>query len=1023
MTIAWARGRTPVRGTILHLAAVLVVGAALPLVLAAGILDAQAQEAPALRIDDQVPAIRFDGVIAGDPESGVEAPLQSEARVWEQYVGRTLPAVLMPLGDADRAVGVMDKGQLTNVTSNFGLLSNFHYFAPAMHWPLSASDVEQYCFGLGLLVATEDNVIESFTSQAGAEGDWSPVDGALGMYHSGIDTVADGTPLMATSDRPLSWPLANGERYWPGPFRIDPSTGLEVEGEFSADRDLFCVYNDADNALGPLGFEVRQLAYSYGRSYAEDFLFFDFTIIRTEGTALEDLYIGYFADFRVDFDFLDYLGGFDTTIDGDTLPDFFYYWDVGGTPDPPWTSVGVIGLGVLATPEDRGITDFHYFDHSSPHTTDEAIWPIFSSDTTDPDIDPSQYFHGGNVRFDDLSLLPDIFPGGRAIDFFLSTGPCTLAVGDTVRSAIVVVAGQDTADLFANLAMAQQMFENAYQGPGPPPSPDLHAVAGDGSVTLYWDSSPEMSRDQQSGEYDFEGYKLYRSGDRGTSWGDPVTDAEGNLIGYVPIAQFDLVDGIFGVDPVVNQWLGDETGLRHTFIDSDVINGVEYWYSVTSYDQGDPETSLQSFESSRGRSEQELNTVAVVPGARASNYIEGAASDPELFGGECDSWFDVEVIDPEALTGHKYEVTFIDTGTVVLLDTLGLPDTLRATTLTLVDMTSDDTLLANQALTDSTGDNIPVTHGFRLVAVDAAAAVANLEWTHVEGTQSTFDWFVEDREPGQMVAPAYVDGARDFRITIDTDSVGGGGTLARIDGVFYYTSIPWDTMHIWLPVAGEMLLEDGTPVPVDEMWLLDYRYGWDHVWFGPAGWDLTPGGAGYNPDPTFGDWFPDELGLYSYTVNGDGDTVDVQAVHVRTQNGPVTAIPPSDGDQFTAQVRKLFRSDVSYQFRTTAGRSVAGAGELDRIRVVPNPYVVAARYEASNLEHRIKFNHLPDECDIHIYTVSGDEVKRIHHRSRDGYMFWDLRSEHGLDIAYGLYVYVIETPDGRTKVGKFAIIR
>jgi hypothetical protein len=172
-----------------------------------------------------------------------------------------------------------------------------------------------------------------------------------------------------------------------------------------------------------------------------------------------------------------------------------------------------------------------------------------------------------------------------------------------------------------------------------------------------------------------------------------------------------------------------------------------------------------------------------------------------------------------------------------------------------------------------------------------------------------------------------------------------------------------------------------------------------------------------------GNIFPDELGLYSYTVNGDGDTVDVQAVHVRTQNGPAGAVPPSDGDEFTLEVRKLFSSDVSYRFTTSAGRSVAGGGDLDRIRVVPNPYIVASRYEASSSGHRIKFNHLPDDCSIHIYTVAGDEVKRLRHRSSDGYIFCDLRSEDGLDVADGLYVYVVETPDGRNQVGRFAVIR
>ena len=37
---------------------------------------------------------------------------------------------------------------------------------------------------------------------------------------------------------------------------------------------------------------------------------------------------------------------------------------------------------------------------------------------------------------------------------------------------------------------------------------------------------------------------------------------------------------------------GDETGLVHSYVDTDVKNGRDYYYAVVSYDQGDEEAGI-----------------------------------------------------------------------------------------------------------------------------------------------------------------------------------------------------------------------------------------------------------------------------------------------------------------------------------------------------------------------------------------------------------------------------------------------
>jgi len=57
-----------------------------------------------------------------------------------------------------------------------------------------------------------------------------------------------------------------------------------------------------------------------------------------------------------------------------------------------------------------------------------------------------------------------------------------------------------------------------------------------------------------------------------------------------PFAQFDLNDGRNGYSEQlvegVAYYLGDDTGLTHTWTDTTVTNGQEYFYALTAYDYG-----------------------------------------------------------------------------------------------------------------------------------------------------------------------------------------------------------------------------------------------------------------------------------------------------------------------------------------------------------------------------------------------------------------------------------------------------
>jgi hypothetical protein len=142
---------------------------------------------------------------------------------------------------------------------------------------------------------------------------------------------------------------------------------------------------------------------------------------------------------------------------------------------------------------------------------------------------------------------------------------------------------------------------------------------------------------------------------------------------------------------------------------------------------------------------------------------------------------------------------------------------------------------------------------------------------------------------------------------------------------------------------------------------------------------------------------------------------------------------PEDGDVYRIRIETPFRSGDVYQFTSQEAKieKKLARTELKDIAVVPNPYVVAARWEPTRLlasgrgERRIFFIHLPQQCTIRIYTVSGDYVNTLEHYSTmlDGSESWDLKSEEGLDVAPGIYIYHVDASDLGETIGKFAQIK
>jgi hypothetical protein len=90
--------------------------------------------------------------------------------------------------------------------------------------------------------------------------------------------------------------------------------------------------------------------------------------------------------------------------------------------------------------------------------------------------------------------------------------------------------------------------------------------------------------------------------------------------------------------------------------------------------------------------------------------------------------------------------------------------------------------------------------------------------------------------------------------------------------------------------------------------------------------------------------------------------------------------------------------------------------------VVPNPFVAASEITRGRGLQRILFTNLPPQATIRIYTISGNLVRVLDHADGSGTEEWDVRTRFDLLVASGNYYFHVTTPDGRTHLGRFAVV-
>jgi hypothetical protein len=680
-----------------------------------------------------------------------------------------------------------------------------------------------------------------------------------------------------------------------------------------------------------------------------------------------------------------------------------------------------------------GLTAFRMFpipSHAPSNTTtwfknDQAMWEVVG-------IDSLEEFEGN------ISNLVEVFASGS---FPLYQGRVERISMSELHSYDPLT-GLSSPDhsapaLFELKRIVQVIYEKDYRFAQPPKMPTLSATAGDGEVILTWDNVADTkTRDPfLDNVNDFEGYKVYRATDKYFSDSEVITDGYGTPMFMKPIYQCDLIDEIrgftdFGLVNGMGYNLGYDTGINHVFRDNTVQNGRTYYYAIVAYDYGAPNigpgispsennvvVELDEAEEIRSIGK---NVAIVVPHQPAAGYVP-----PEIQVETNEQLFGTGTINPQIIASgslqpdHDYLLTFgIDTISTITDYDRGLLYTTNS--FSVYDVTENYELLYEEKPESYIGNNFLYRDTLDYWTLNTTSEV---ESDIFSGLQLTIQ---------QDVETATFDYGNSGWIT-------GSGYLNVIPSIYDGPSIPWDYKIIFTgedstyvgvitnksgvrdELGNSISRNDVIVSPALDFYVVNESFGDNEVM------DVIV--QDMNNNDTF-ELFEDRI-----LVGAPTETRWRATAFVLDFSFFDESTYPNAGDVYALSWKRPFFSMDSIHFSVSEADSLdidLLKSGMDDIKVVPNPYVMTNMMEEAvsnpflNQRRKLMFTHIPAECTIHIFTVSGVLVDKIEveNQPENGIIHWDMLTREGLEIAAGMYLYHIESNvTGDSKIGKFAVIK
>lgn len=327
---------------------------------------------------------------------------------------------------------------------------------------------------------------------------------------------------------------------------------------FISGEDIFATYKDTDlsryeggaqarELYGyPLMLQYEQMIYSWGFGDYRDFIFLKYTITNYSDDTLTGCWLAPVSD-------TDIARAPNTAFGAGNDRARFYEEEDSLNLAVQWTDgdrgeggfgFGYLGFDFLESPAVVQPRDSTYFVQNQDGTIDTVTVKVFDEDTgfirkdkkvysndeqlglvtfvnwnieNDPSSDDQRYgFMSERIKDGDTG------PGDKR--FMMATGPFNMRPCDTVRVVVGLMiaptakggdADGTTDDLQALVTLnkfAQQVYDNNFRAPQPPNRgvfTDWEAL--NNGVRIMWDSTSEVSLDEEEQGMDFLGYRLYRA--------------------------------------------------------------------------------------------------------------------------------------------------------------------------------------------------------------------------------------------------------------------------------------------------------------------------------------------------------------------------------------------------------------------------------------------------------------------------------------------------------------------------------
>ena len=698
------------------------------------------------------------------------------------------------------------------------------------------------------------------------------------------------------------------------------------------------------------------------------------------------------------------------------------------------------GLTDVSESDMLGLTSFRLFPipvHTPPYTywfrNDESMWELVGQDSLAPYIGA-------------VSNLAEVFATGVFPLYRGSQERISMSQLHSWDDGTQIQAGDPVVNpplaLFRLKDIVQVIYETDYRFAQPPLMPTLTATPGDGFVLLTWDNLSELkTRDSfLKNENDFEGYKLYRATDRDFTDAKLITDGFGAASTLKPIFQCDLVNQRkdftdYGLVNGAAYYLGNDTGIVHSYRDEAVQNGRTYYYALVAYDYGMPEIGVSPSENNIvievDQAEQitfsSKNVAVVTPYPAAAGYTLETEFDIDegktLGSGE----IEMEMLAKQAVkSGTKYKVKFdmheirrirnIDYGVRWVNNGIRIYDTSDGDVLVYTenpdnprDMLADSTESLDYWFIKTGGVYTDIFDGIRLYLdvdiIEAEYDYLNTGWLTGSSPMRVipssdeslyFPWdydIVFTSDDSAYVSPQRI--AASTRIYDENDERIREGLLGQQAYSFY--------------VQNNSIIDSVTNAPA----LMDMVV-----------WDINTSGAYEMLEDRVLVGPLDDRGRWAGTV------------FVLDFFDAVTeADLPQRDDVYRVRFRRPFYETDSLMFTVNLNENVEDDRlneSLDNVLVVPNPYVATNALEPAlanpdfNQRRRIMFTNVPAQCTIKIFTVSGvfvDEIE-VNNAEENGIAYWDLLTKDDLELAGGMYLWHLKAHrTGEEKMGKLAVIK